>query len=405
MAKFKQAWPAQDFDAISIRAARCQVEVQASDDDQVGLEGDFDGRDFVAGPDIEGRWLKLHRVTRGGDQNILLTLPAGKVWAVNIFAGHGDIKVRGIRARLNIMIGHGDVSVEEYRGMLAVSAGNGNVRLKDFSQEEMPREPAAQPPQMPRRPAPPPKPGHEASDRFPWNWRYWEGNDWEEWGLDLSEKITGWVLNMGRFFERTTVNPREAGISAAVGQGDIHYEEIISRTCLARVGKGDIRLKNGRIGNLEVITSRGDLECASILPEGDWSLRAVHGDVHLSLPANASARLDAATRHGDICSEIPVVRVARQGPETYRGQRMVGTIGAKAEGEVPELRISVMNGDIDIKSQSSVHAPSVSTVNASAGPRYRTQLEVLQALSRGQINVDKAERLLSTLGSCEEKDK
>jgi hypothetical protein len=401
MAKLRQSWPARDFDAISIRAARCEVEVQGVDEDEVGLEADFEGRNHDAGLETEGRWLKLHRITRGGNQNILLKLSRGKPWVLNIFSGQGDIKVKDIQSRLNIMLGHGNVKVEDCRGRLAISSGHADIQLKHFSQAEMPPEQAQQV-KNPPKPSAPPAPHYKAGDRSHWSW-YWEDTDWEAWGLDLGEKIAGWALNMGRFFERTTINPRRAGISIAIGQGDLHFDDITSGTCLARVGNGDIRLKSGQIGNLEVIASRGDVECASILPEGNWYIKAVHGDVHLSLPVNACARLDAATRHGDIRSEIPVVRVARQGPETFHGGRMVGVIGSKAEGEVPELRISVTNGDIDLKSQAAVYPSSGAAVSAPAGHEYRTQLEVLQALSRGQINVDEAEQQLHTLESREEK--
>jgi hypothetical protein len=393
MAKVEQVWSAQDFEAISIRAARCQVEIQDADEDQVRLEGDFEGREYSPGLDIEGRWLKIHRFSRGGNLNLILKLSKHKTWVLNIFAGQGDIRVKGIQSRLDIMLGHGDIQVEDYRGMLAISAGNADIQLKRFSQVEMPQEPPLA--QGTR---------YKAADQFPWNWSHWEDSNWEEWGLDLGEKIAGWALNMGRFFRRTTINPRDAGVSIAIGQGDLQCEEITSRACLARSGKGDIRLKSGRISNLEIIASRGDVECASILPENDWYIRAVHGDVRLSLPANASARLDAATRHGDIQSEIPVVRVTRQGPETPHGKRMVGVIGSKAEGEVSELRISVMNGDIDLKSETAIYSTSVYTVSASDEPHSRTQLEVLQALSQRQISVDEADHLLRILKSRKEED-
>jgi hypothetical protein len=131
---------------------------------------------------------------------------------------------------------------------------------------------------------------------------------------------------------------------------------------------------------------------STAVPEGDWNIKAVHGDIHLSLPANASARLDAATRHGDIRSEIPMVRVARQGPETYHGGRMVGVIGTKTEGQIPELRISIMHGDIDIKSQPAIYPPPDSAAKATAGRDYQTQIEVLQALSERRITVEEADR-------------
>jgi len=387
MTELARVWSAQDFDAVSIRANKCQVEVQGTDGGQVSLEGNFEGR---AGHspvlDVEGRWLKLNRFAHGSSQNLILKLPRDKDWVMDIFSGRGDIKVSGLRSRAHIVLGSGHVQVEDCRGRLAVSSGNADIQLKRFVQAEMPPSPP-----LPRESL------HEAAGRAHWDWQDWEDTDWEEWGLDLGEKITGWALGVGRFFERTTINPQHAGLSIALGQGNIRCEGIESLACLVRTARGNVSLEGGRIEDLEVITTRGDVECASLMPVGGWSLRTMHGDIRLSLPANASARLDAATRSGDIRSEIPVVRVARQGPETYHGRRMVGMVGPQTESKVPELRLSTLHGDIDIKSQPPVYPSPDIVVEVPAGRAYRTQLEVLEALSEKHIGVAEAERLLHDL--------
>jgi hypothetical protein len=139
------------------------------------------------------------------------------------------------------------------------------------------------------------------------------------------------------------------------------------------------------------------------LPAGDWLIRANRGDVRLSLPSDTAARLDLTTRHGDIQSKTPLVRVTRQGPESWHGNRMVGIIGAKTEGKVPEIDVSTLNGDIEIKTES-FESPYYNTSEkeqnmttsptSQTGAVYNSELEILTALSGGKINVDEAERLL-----------
>jgi hypothetical protein len=152
----------------------------------------------------------------------------------------------------------------------------------------------------------------------------------------------------------------------------------------------------------------GDIECESILPTGDWNLRAHRGDVRLSLPSDTTARLDLTTRHGDIHSKTPLVRVTRQGPESWHGNRMVGSIGAKTESAVHEIDVSTLSGDIEIKTQSTTgpyyekseaEKPSSTPPITKSADVYNTPLAVLTALSEGKISVDEAERLLRELKS------
>jgi len=152
----------------------------------------------------------------------------------------------------------------------------------------------------------------------------------------------------------------------------------------------------------------GDIECESILPTGDWNLRANRGDVRLSLPSDTTARLDLTTRHGDIHSKTPLVRVTRQGPESWHGNRMVGSIGAKTESAVHEIDVSTLSGDIEIQTQqtTSQYYEKSENENPPAAPPVTksvdvcdTPLAVLTALSEGKISVDEAERLLRELKS------
>ena len=129
-----------------------------------------------------------------------------------------------------------------------------------------------------------------------------------------------------------------------------------------------------------------------------------------------------AIRSGHINSEIPLVKVTRQGPESYSGSRMVGTIGPAGEGKVPELYISATRGNIEIKAGPPVskkpakpETEAPAEVNKAAGAetgatadednrangpediKPGTPLAILKALQDCQINVDEADRLLRSL--------
>ena len=87
---------------------------------------------------------------------------------------------------------------------------------------------------------------------------------------------------------------------------------------------------------------------------------------------------------------------------------MVCSIGAKSEGKIPEIDASTLNGDIEIKTQSTssqyYEKPADETIIITPPVSSRTdlnhtELEILTALSDGKIRVDEAERLLRGLKS------
>jgi DUF4097 and DUF4098 domain-containing protein YvlB len=228
----------------------------------------------------------------------------------------------------------------------------------------------------------------------PASWEDW-GESWAQWGGEFGEKF------LRRFFGQ--IPGTTTGINIQTGKGDVNLEEINAKSCVIRAARGDARLKRGEVGSLDMKIIAGDIESESCLPTGDWNLRANRGDIKLSLPADTSARLDVTTRHGDIHSKTPLVRVTRQGPESWHGNRMVGSIGTKIEGKIPEIRLSTLSGDIEIKTQSTTgpyyekseaEKPSSTPVAGESAGLYDTSLSILTALSEGKISVDEAERLL-----------
>ena len=382
MAKVKQTWPITAFDAIGIRANQGTFVIQGIDGDEVRLEGDFAARyprNLNFGPD--GRWLKLYTTRQHGDSQFILQLPKSKVWTVDIFSGRADVKIDNIQARLHMWTGKGEAQIENCRGAFSVTSGNANVRMRHCTEIDTPAIP------------PLPRGEHHISIEEPESWGDWE--EWAEWGGEFGEKF------LRKFFGETDGSGR--GINIQVGKGDVNMEDIDIKSCYIRAARGDARIKQGRIGAFDMKIVAGDIGCESCLPAGDWLIRANRGDVRLSLPSDTAARLDLTTRHGDIQSKTPLVRVTRQGPESWHGSRMVGTIGAKTEGKVPEIDVSTLNGDIEIKTES-FESPYYNTSEkeqnmttsptSQTGAVYNSELEILTALSDGKINVDEAERLL-----------
>ena len=388
MAKVEQTWPSNSFDAIGIRAHQGKFVIEGIDSDQVKLEGNIAARysrNLELGP--VGRWLKIYTSWQFGESQFTLQLPKSKTWTIDLFSGRAQFKAENIQTHLHLWLGKGEVQVENCRGAFSVTSGNADVRLKHFVETEAPEIP--------------PLPREERHIRMddPVSWEDW-GENWAQWGGEFGEKF------LRRFFGQTT--GATPGISIQTGKGDVNLEEIKIKSCIIRAARGDAKLKQGRIGNLDMKIINGDIECESILPTGDWNLRANRGDVRLSLPSDTTARLDLTTRHGDIHSKTPLVRVTRQGPESWHGNRMVGSIGAKSEGAVPEIHVSTLSGDIEIKTQSitspyyersEAEKPSSMLPVTKNADVYDTPLAVLMALSEGKISVDKAERLLRELKS------
>jgi hypothetical protein len=244
--------------------------------------------------------------------------------------------------------------------------------------------------------------------------------------MQLAEQAASWAGRISRFFTQPDWKPGDAGIHLRTGKGDAKLEYVVTKSCGIWLGKGNVTMDHGCIADLKAYAGHGDVKCESILPQGEWAVKTGHGNIRLSLPADTQAKLDIATRHGDIRSEIPLVRVGRPGPESRYGGRMVGTVGnldssrdSRPGYKPAEIDLATMNGDIRIgllRSESPY--TTATTASASTGNEvnrvenenerpidtkvetpqqtYDSPLNVLQALSHGEITVEEAERVLKS---------
>ncbi len=452
MAELRSKWPLDAFDAVRISGIDGQFTIEASDGNEVELEGDVGGK-WNRGSKLEpaNRWLSLplwgHH---GGD--VTLRLPRSKSWVVDVLAARGQVEASDVQARLSISLGKGDIQVENCQGQLALAAGKGDIKIEGCQEKEMPERPPIpeRDQEMAGGPIPPLPPIPEGAGAFfdfrhgprvrfktragdyeDWgNWEDWNGEEWARWGEEIGERAAAWAEGfVSQFAGRMDWLTAKGGIGIKLGQGDVEMDDVTAKTCAVRMGSGDVKIDGGRIENLNVEASRGDIECKDVLPQGSWSIEMRHGDIKLKLPRETRARLDVSTRHGDIDSEVPLVRVGRPGRESRHGGRMVGTAGA-ADGQAPEIRVSALHGDIEIKGPRGEYSRAERPAEASpaapqAAPRpapapapspqasdipssseskedrpaapYDSQMAILQALAEGQISVAEAEKLLKSL--------
>jgi DUF4097 and DUF4098 domain-containing protein YvlB len=98
----------------------------------------------------------------------------------------------------------------------------------------------------------------------------------------------------------------------------------------------------GVTGDIQVENANGDIEihAADKLPMGKMNLNGKHGDISLTIPANAGFQLDATTRKGDITTDFGSLKV----DSSSGGSHASGTVGNGAA----KLQINADTGDIRI---------------------------------------------------------
>ena len=422
MSQIEQSWPADACDAVSIWAPGGDITIEGYDGDQITLEGDLPGLFHNNRIEQVERWLLINLWEAPADDvSLTLRLPGSKLWTVQLSSGEGDLVVRDIAARLQISLQRGDIRADNCRGVFALSCSEGDVELKNCREMEMPDAPA---PLSQMRPplamgTPPPVPPFPPFPSGAWPSRTVE--DLTRWAREASEQARQFAHGMSRSFHQMEWQPLQAGIGVQISHGEVQIEDIEAQTCAIRVSKGDTTIEGGWIGSLDLHSGSGDIECESVLPTGPWTIESAHGDISLALPANAEVRLDAATRHGDIHSDAPMVRVGRPGPEGRYGGRMVASLSG-GHGDPAPVSVEARHGDIEIRVERTPSAFSDmrDAANAAAAtrppqpasdsgsqpgqagepePAYASEMAILEALSEKQITAEEAEKLLLSLGA------
>jgi hypothetical protein len=347
MTTVDQAWPAEALDAISIWAPRSQIQIVGTDENQVRLQASDDGwYPQVTQPGTGSRWLLFHYWDdHASPSQLTLMIPKNKAWVLELSAWKGNLDIRDVQARLMIANQKGDIRVSGCRGIAMIKTGDGNVEVDGWIEQEMPERP----------PMPPEQSGFQApgTDQSgfripgPQEWFDWSPQEWTSWGTQFGGQARMWAQQFEHFWNLAGWQWPRSGLSLYAGKSDVRLRRADTRSCTVHTSKGNIRMEDNIIASLRISTHHGDIEVSSTYPTEAWDLKNSHGNIRLSLPADAQVRLDAATREGNLHSEIPLVRVARPGPESRRGGRMVGTLGAPETAKA-QVSLVTMHGDIEV---------------------------------------------------------
>jgi DUF4097 and DUF4098 domain-containing protein YvlB len=282
-----------------------------------------------------------------------------------ILTGKGDVRAVGGSSPLTIKTGKGDVAVRTWRGDLHVTTGKGDVTVSDLTG-----------------------------------------------GLQMvtgagDTTVERWQANGGVDHEIKT------------GSGDVTLRQGQARSLEVTTGRGDCALQQVALRSLQGKTGYGDFAIEGDPLGGQWEVRTGKGDLSLTLPASAAARVEAATRHGSFRSELPQVKVARPGPASQHGGRTIVVTGDEPRAEI---RLETNKGDISVRAASAtstavavavgrqpasreaetlvdgrVEQPLQPILIAEKGPDKRSALTILESLSRGEISGDEAETLLRSV--------
>jgi hypothetical protein len=385
-------WSAGSFDAIGIRVHDASISIMGTEADDIRLESSVSEKHAARfGVDKLGGWLWISNGTSVRDIHLTLLLPKQKAWLIDLYARNVNFQADNILARLNLILTKGEVRLNGCRGAFNLASGNSNVIINRFSEEAVPEMPALPDSKRKEKSKSPGKVINMS----------WGKEDWAQWGLDFSEKMVKGLLG------QKGGAGRHQGIDIKIAKGDLQIEDTDAETCVIKSARSDVKIEAGRISNLDLTVIRGDIESDTCIPAGDWKIKTHSGDISLIVTSDIHARIDAATRHGDIKSLTPLVRVARQGPEPWHGVRMVGIIGSVPDKmtKIPEIRLSVLRGDMKIETKPVASQASKETeVHEEAEPStppdsYKTPMAVLEALSEGRITVGEAEKILDILES------
>jgi hypothetical protein len=184
---------------------------------------------------------------------------------------------------------------------------------------------------------------------------------------------------------------------------------------------GDLSVTNSG-GSIRLETVSGD---ATIRADAELAVQAqtVSGDLNIIAPTLTSLR--ANTVSGDVDMEAELAGTGDFKVETVSGDLSVGLVGSatfeihglstdvsseldhRLEGQVdrrrvvigngaPRLLFNSMSGDVDIRRPRRISAqPAAAPVAEPTPAEQESQLEVLRALERGEIDVDEATRRLA----------
>lgn len=170
-------------------------------------------------------------------------------------------------------------------------------------------------------------------------------------------------------------------LEAVSGDANLRTEEPVA--VQAQGVSGDVSIMAPLLRSLEANTVSGDVELdAELDAHGEFRVETVSGDLAVGLIGSATFEVHGLST--DVHSELD-----------HRLEGQVGHLRVIIGSGGPRLAFNSMSGDLDVRRPR--RSATVATVPAPApsAPDQATQLDVLRALERGEIDVDEATRRLA----------
>ena len=236
---------------------------------------------------------------------------------LDIASKRGDVTINDRKADVRVSLQRGDITLDEIAGAAKINLEKGSVRASKISGDldvdgridNVTIDEVA-------------GAVHLSGDFF---------ND-----MRIS-KVTGTVTFKSSRSDMTIASvPGDVEIS-----GDSMRGNQISGPARLITRSKDIHLEDVS-GDLQVETSNGeiDVHASNKLPVGRMTITGKHGDITLTLPANAGFQIEANTRKGDITSDFGAIKIN----ENKGTSEASGTVG----NGVSKLQITADTGDIRI---------------------------------------------------------
>ena len=309
--------------------------------------------------------------------DVILTVPAGLDVPITTHTGKGDISSDGVLGLREVNTGKGDVSTSASSSDLSIRTGMGDVSVRD-GRGAMLVETGK---------------GDVSISKLSGGLQVRTGSG------DVS--VCDWQATVATNGSRHAIRS---------GSGDVSVSHAQAPSLEVHTGRGDCAFDQIAITDLRVHSGSGDVALDGDPVTGKWNVRTGKGDLSVRIPAQA-ARIEAATRHGDISSDLPQVKAARPGPASQRGGRSISVMGDEPRAEI---LLETGHGDISVRlAGTPLQAPATieraiaepvpaapeirtPTITPQGDPKA-TALAVLESLSRGELSVTEAEALLRSL--------
>lgn len=182
-----------------------------------------------------------------------------------------------------------------------------------------------------------------------------------------------------------SVNNSGGSVRLETVSGDATLRAEVQLAVQAQTVSGDLHISAPNLRSLRANTVSGDIELeAELAGNGDFKVETVSGDLSVGLVGSATFEIHGLST--DVSSELD----HRLEGQIDRRRLIIGSGG-------PRLVFNSMSGDVDIRHPRRINErPTASKPPAEpTAAEQESQLEVLRALERGEIDVDEATRRLA----------